>query len=411
MPPPLFSWKRVALFLAVLGPGIITATVGNDASGITTYSLAGADFGYGLLWTLIPILITLALVQEMAVRMGVVTGQGLTDLIREHFGVRITFFMIIGIVIANTVTTVAEFSGIAAAAHLLHLPSWLVVISCGALIWILIFRVEYQTLERVFLFMVLFYLAYVVSGFMAHPDWGEVVTGLTTPTITFTAGYLLLLIGVIGTTITPWMQIYLQSSVVEKGIQENELRYARIDSLLGVIITVIIAFFIIVATASTLFKHGIHIGTAEDAALALAPFAGNFSTILFGVGLFAAGLLGAFILPLATAFTVCEGIGWESGVNKRFKSAPQFYIIFTVLILLGIIIPLLPNAPLIDLMLASQVINGILLPVILISMIKLVNNKRLMGRYTNPGWYNVIIWAVAIMIILATIALVISTFI
>ncbi|MFH1134390.1 MAG: Nramp family divalent metal transporter [Nanoarchaeota archaeon] len=402
-------WKRIAFFFAILGPGIITATVDNDAGGITTYSVAGAHFGYAILWTLIPITIVLIIVQEMAARMGAVTGQGLADLIRENFGIKLTFFIMVGLIIANVATTIAEFAGIAAATELFGLSKYIVIPFCALAVWLLVTKASYRTVEKAFLIMTVFYVAYIVSGIMAKPDWGEVFHGLLVPTFAFSAPYILIVIGLIGTTITPWMQFYLQSSIVEKGIKEEEYKYSKWDVILGCITTDVVSFFIIVATAATLFMGGISINSAQDAAIALRPFAGQFAMVLFAAGLFAAGLFGAAILPLSTSFYICEGLGWESGVNKKFKDAPQFYLLFSVIILIGAAVVLIPKIPLITLMISSQVINGIILPVILIAMIKLVSNRKLMGKHAYPQWYLSILWVVSAIIIALTLVLVVTS--
>ena len=403
------NFKHIALLLAIIGPGIITASVDNDASGITTYSVAGASFGYALLWTLIPITLILILVQEMSARMGVVTGKGLADLIRENFGVKVTFFIMIGLLIANIATTVAEYAGIAAAGEIFGINKLILVPICAIVIFFLVIKANYKTLEKVFLVMCLFYVAYIFSGFMAKPDWGQVMTQFITPSFSFGSPYIIMLIAIIGTTVTPWMQFYLQSSIAEKGIKIEEYKYCKIDVITGCLITDIISFFIIVATAATLFTAGIQIESAADAALALQPLAGQYAAALFAFGLFVAGVFGAFILPLSTSFYVCEGMGFESGVNKKFKEAPQFYILLGILILIPALVIMLPNTPLIKIMIASQVINGILLPFVLITMLLLINNKKVMGNYVNSKWYNFIAWSVSAILILLTVVLVITT--
>ncbi len=404
------NFKHLLIFLAIIGPGIITASVDNDAGGITTYSVAGASFGYAMLWTLIPITVILIMVQEMCARMGVVTGKGLADLIRENFGVKITFFIMIGLLIANIATTVSEYAGIAAAGQIFGINKLILVPICAIVIFFLILKANYKTLEKIFLVMCLFYVAYIISGFMAKPDWSQVMTQFVTPSFNFSSGYILILIAVIGTTVTPWMQFYLQAAIAEKGVKPEEYKYCKADVITGCLITDIISFFIIVATAATLFTAGIHIETAADAAIALQPLAGQYAASLFAFGLFVAGIFGAFILPLATAFYVCEGLGFESGVNKKFKEAPQFYVLLGFLILVPALVIMLLNTPLIEIMIASQVINGILLPFVLIAILLLVNNKKIMGNYVNKKWYNAVAWGVSAILILLTIALVITTF-
>ncbi|HLD89349.1 MAG TPA: Nramp family divalent metal transporter [Candidatus Nanoarchaeia archaeon] len=403
------NWRNITLFLALVGPGIITASVDNDAGGITTYSIAGAHFGYTLLWTLIPITIALIIVQEMASRMGVVTGKGLADLIRENFGLKITFYVIIGLLIANFATTVAEFAGIAAVSEIFGLSKYIIVPLCAMIIWFFIVKANYRTLEKVFLFLTFFYLTYIISGILAKPDWSLALKNTFVPSFQLSSDYLLVMIGVIGTTITPWMQFYLQSSIVEKGIKIEQYAYSKWDVIIGCIITDIVAFFIIIATAATLFYSGTRIESASDAAVALAPLAGKYATILFAVGFFAAAFFGAAILPISTAYYFSEALGFESGINKKFNEAPQFYFILTIMIALASLVVLIPKIPLITLMILSQVINGIILPVILIFMLLLVNNKKIMGEHTNSLFYNIFAWSVCVGIIILTALLVITT--
>jgi Mn2+/Fe2+ NRAMP family transporter len=407
---PKLSRKRLLLFLAVLGPGLITANVDNDAGGITTYSVAGAEFGYSILWTLIPITILLVIVQEMCARMGAVTGKGLADLIRESFGIKITFLIMLGLLVANFATTVSEFAGIAAAGEIFGLSRYILVPLCAVIVVALILRSNYRFLERILLLMIVFYVSYIASGMMANPNWSEVAMHVVTPSFIFTSAYLVVLIGVIGTTITPWMQFYLQSSIVEKGIRSQDYKYSRVEVMLGCIMTDVVSFFIIVACAATLFTSGIAIGSASDAALALGPLAGHFAETLFALGLFGAGLFGAFILPLATAFYVCEAFGWESGVNKKFSEARQFYSVIGAMVAFSVIVILIPGMPLIQLMLTSQVINGLVLPVILVAIVKIINNDRIMGDYVNSRFYNVIVAGATGMLIILSGLLVVTTF-
>jgi NRAMP (natural resistance-associated macrophage protein)-like metal ion transporter len=397
------------LFLSIIGPGIITANVDNDAGGIATFSLSGANFGYSMLWALIPITIALVVVQEMCARMGAVTGKGLSDLIREEFGIKVTFFIMIGLIFANIATTISEFAGIAAASSIFGISKFIVIPLSVLAIAFLVIRFDYKRVEKFFFFLVFFYLAYVVSGLMARPDWGEVAKETIMPSISFTSYYLIVLIALIGTNITPWMQFYLQAAIVEKGIKKEDYKYAKWDVILGCISTDVISFFVIVAVATTIFKAGFHIETAADAARALIPLAGKYAGFLFAFGLFNAAFFGAIILPMSTSFFVCESFGWESGVNKKFKEAKMFYsiILFTLILSAGLI--LLPNLPLLDIMLVSQVVNGVLLPFVLIYILKLVNNKRIMGEYTNTRIYNFIAWATIISIILLTIVMVITS--
>lgn len=404
------NWKYILFILGIIGPGIITATVDNDAGGITTLSVAGAHFGYSLLWTLIPITLLLVIVQEMVARLGAVTGKGLADLIRENFGVKITFFIMIGLVIANLFVTIAEFAGIAAAGELLGFSRYIVLPLVAVMIWFLILKLNYKILEKFFLVVALFYFAYIISGFMAKPDWGIAMKELVTPQIQFSKGYLFLLIALIGTTITPWMQFYLQSSIVEKGIRKAEYKYSKWDVIIGSITTDIVSFFVIVTCAVVLFTHGIRIESAVDAARALQPLAGQYTFLLFAVGFFAAALFGAFILPISTSFYVCEALGWESGVNKKFKEAKSFYILLALMIVISSAVILIPQINLIYVMLFAQFINGLLLPVILIIILKLVNKKELMGEYRNKKWVNIISWTGCVLVIGVSATLLVTTF-
>jgi Mn2+/Fe2+ NRAMP family transporter len=381
--------KIILLFLVTLGPGIITSAVDNDAGGIATYSIAGSHFGYALLWTMIPIAILLFLVQEMGVRMGIVTGKGLSDLIRENFRVKITVLLMVGLIITNIGNVIAEFAGIAASGEIFGISKFILVPACAFFVWALIVKGNYKTLERAFLVACLFYVCYVIAGLMAKPDWMAIGKSMVTPTISTDAAYLMLIVGLVGTTIAPWMQFYLQSAVVEKGLKKEQYAYSKIDVLLGSAITVIIMFFIIVATAATLFANGIAVNSAEDAALALKPLAGVYASALFAIGLFVASLFAAAILPLATAFFVCEGFGWNSGVNKKIREAPQFYGLITFLIVVGAAIILWPNIPLLPIMYLSQVINGLMLPIIMVLMLVLINNKKIMGQYSNGIGFNI----------------------
>jgi len=408
---PKFSRSRLLLFLAVLGPGLITANVDNDAGGITTYSVAGAQFGYPILWTLIPITFLLILVQEMCARMGAVTGKGLADLIRENFGIKITFLIMLGLLAANFATTVSEFAGIAAAGEIFGLTRYVLVPMCALLVLLLTVKFNYKKLEKIFLLMILFYISYVVSGILAHPDWMEVGSQLVTPSFQFSSAYLIVLVGVIGTTIAPWMQFYLQSSVVEKGIRAQDYKYSRLEVILGCIMTDVVSFFIIVSCAAALFMNGIAIGSAGDAAIALEPLAGTLAKELFALGLFGAGLFGAFILPLATAFYVCEAFGWESGLNKKFADARQFYLIIGVIIAASLGIILMPDMPLVQIMLISQVVNGVVLPIILVAMLFIINNERIMGKWVNSKFYNIASWISTVVLIAISAVMVLTTFV
>lgn len=396
--------------LSVLGPGIITANVDNDAGGIATYAIAGAQEGYGLLWALVLITFNLAIIQEMAARMGVVTGQGLTDLIRERFGVRVTMITLLLLILANLSNTIAEFAGVAAAMELFGVSKYISVPLAALFVWFLVVRWNYHQVERVLLVACLIYFTYVASGFMANPPWAEVMKMTVTPSIKFTSGYLNLFIALIGTTITPWMQFYLQSAVADKGIGLDEYKYTRIDVYFGSFVTDFVAFFIIVATAATLFAHGIEVETAADAARALEPLAGEYAKILFAIGLLNASVLGALVLPLSTAYSVTESLGWESGVSRTFKDAPQFLGLYTFFILIGAGAIMIPELPLMKIMLFSQTINGILLPVVLILMLKLINDRRIMGEHVNSPVRNIVAWGTAIVLIIFTAMLVASPF-
>jgi len=383
-------WTRMLIFLSVMGPGIITANVDNDAGGITTYSVAGAHFGYSLIWSFIPIIVALVIIQEMCSRMAVVTGKGLADLIREEFGVRVTFYAMIGLVLSNMFNTISEFAGVAASAELFGISKYILVPLCAFFVWWLIVKGTYKSVEKVFLVACLFYLSYILSGFLSKPDWKEVVGSSVKPTFQFNKAYLFMLMGVIGTTIAPWMQFYQQASVVEKGVKLKNYKYCRWDVIIGSFVVNIVAIFIVVVCANTLFTHGIRIESAKDAALALKPLAGKYCFYLFAFGLLNASVFSACILPLSTAYSVCEGMGWEVGVNRHFREAPHFYILYTAIIIIGAAIILLPGVKLIPIMLISQATNGILLPFVLIFMLLLVNNKRLMGEYTNSKLYNIL---------------------
>jgi len=385
-------WRRIIIFLSIMGPGIITANIDNDASGITTYSVAGARFGYALLWTLIPTTIALVVIQEMVARMGAITGKGLSDLIRENYGVRSTFFMMNVLFIANFGTTVANFAGWAASMEILGFSKYLMVPLGALVIWILVVKGSYRFVERILLFACLLYFGYVISGFMSKPAWKEVLSSAFIPQIKWNSEFIMLSIAIIGTTITPWMQFYLQSSIAEKGIRKEEYKASRLDVFIGCSITDIISFFIIVTCATTLFPHGIRIYEASEAALALKPLAGNYAFLIFAISLANAALLGVIIVPLATSYYICEAMGWERGVNKTFSEAPQFMWIYSFMIVIASLLILIPGAPLVFLMILSSVLNGVLLPFVLIYVLSLVNNKKIMGGYVNSKSYNVITW-------------------
>ncbi len=403
--------QRIILFLSVMGPGIITANVDNDAGGITTYSLAGANFKYTLLWTLIPITIALIIVQEMCNRMGVITGKGLSDLIREKFGVKTTFYLMILILLTNFGNIISEFAGIAASLELFGISKYASVPAGACIVWYIVVKGSYKSVEKVFLFACVFYISYIISGFMVKQPWPEIMGEALKPRIYFKYDYLLACVGVIGTTIAPWMQFYQQASVAEKGIQTENYHYSRIDTIIGCIVVNIVAFFIIVVCGTVIFSgHGQQpIQTAADAASALRPLAGEYCYLLFAFGLLNASLFAASILPLSTAYTVCESFGWETGVDKNFTEAPQFYILYTLLIFIGAGVILFPDIPLIRIMMISQVINGLALPFVLVCMLIIINDKKIMREYTNSKLYNTIAVIFTIAISALSIMLVVSS--
>ena len=402
------SKVQILLFFAVIGPGFITANVDNDANGIYTYSAAGAQFGHMLLWTLIPITIALIVVQEICARMGAVTGKGLSDLIREEFGFRITFFMMIGILVINFGNIVGEFAGIAGSLELFGLSKFVTVPICAVIVWLIVVKGQYKSVEKVFLVASFFYITYIFAGFFAKPAWMDALVATVKPppkSAFMQQGYLYMAIGVIGTTIAPWMQFYLQSSIVEKGVSARQYKASRIDVIAGCIFTDVVAWFIIVACAATLFVHGYHdIADAKDAAQALRPLAGDYAYILFAMGLFNASLFAASILPLSTAYTVCEGLGFESGVGKKFGEAPVFYWLYTILIAAGAGVILVPNLPLVKISILSQVVNGVAVPPVLVFMLLLVNKKELMGKYVNSKAYNAVAWITTVVMTVLSLA-------
>jgi NRAMP (natural resistance-associated macrophage protein)-like metal ion transporter len=405
----LRRWKiRILLFFAVVGPGFITANVDNDANGILTYSQAGAQFGNQLLWTLIPVTLALIVIQEIAARMGAVTGKGLSDLIREEFGFRITFFMMLGILALNFGNVVGEFAGIAGSLELFGLSKYITVPVCAVIVWLIVVKGQYKSVEKVFLVASFFYVTYIFAGIFAKPPWMDALIATVRPPgkeIFLQKSYLYMVIGVVGTTIAPWMQFYLQSSIVEKGVTRRQYKASRLDVITGCIFTDVVAWFIIVACAATLFVHGYHdIATAKDAAEALHPLAGDYAYILFAVGLFNASLFAASILPLSTAYTVCEGLGFESGVGKKFREAPVFYWLYTILIVAGAGVILIPNLPLVKIAIFSQVLNGIAIPPVLIFMLLLVNKKELMAEYVNSRAYNIVAWVTTVIMVILSVA-------
>src|SRR6202453_801088 len=407
-------WRpRLILIFAVLGPGFITANVDNDAGGILTYSAAGAQFGYTLLWTMIPITLALIVVQEMCARMAVVTGKGLSDLIREEFGLRMTFVVMILLVIVNFTNVVTEFSGIAGSMQLFHVTKYLSVPICAFIVWVLVVKGDYKSVEKIFLIASVFYIAYIISSVLSGPDWHQAIVEtvkLPPRTLWQNKDYVYMTIAVIGTTITPWMQFYLQASIVDKGVSVRQYKTSRLDVIIGSIFSDVVAWFIVVACAATLYAHGMrNISDPSDAAGAMKPLAGQYAFILFAAGLFNASLFSASILPLSTAYTVCEGLGVESGLDKSFSEAKFFYWLYSLLLFAGAAIVLIPNFPLVKFSILSQVLNGVLLPLVLVFMLKLINKHELMGKYTNTRWWNAIAWITVVIMIGLSLVLVWNT--
>jgi len=408
----LRMWRhRAVLLLAVIGPGFITANVDNDAGGIYTYSVAGAQFGYSLLWTMIPIAAALVVVQEMSSRMGAATGKGLSDLIREEFGFRVTFFLMLALVACNFGNVVAEFAGVASSLELFGISKYIVVPIAAAIVWALVVKGTYHSIEKIFLAASGFYVCYIIAGLLAHPDWqtAAVATISRPQSIGIrNYGYLYMVIGLVGTTIAPWMQFYLQSSIVEKGITARQYRTARWDVILGCIFAATVAWFIIVACAATLHSAGrTEVKEAADAAQALRPLAGEYAYLLFAAGLFNASLFAASILPISTAYAVCEGLGFEAGLDKKFHEAPVFYWLYTLLIVAGAGVLLVPQFPLVHVMVLSQVVNGILLPFVLVFVLMLINDRELMGPYVNSRGFNLIAWTTVVVMVVLTLAMII----
>ena len=411
--PFLKSWRtRIALVLAVVGPGFITANVDNDAGGIWTYSVAGAQFGYSLLWVMIPTTIALVVVQEMASRMGAATGKGLSDLIREEFGFRVTFLLMLALVVTNFGNVMAEFAGVASSLQLFGLSKYITVPIGAAIVWLLVVQGTYSSVEKIFLVASGFYVCYIIAGVMAHPDWRAAAFATVTRPQTVgirNYGYLYMVIGLVGTTIAPWMQFYLQASVVEKGVTMRQYRASRWDVIVGCFFAAIVAWFIIVACAATLHTAGVTtIRDAADAAQALRPLAGQYAYLLFAAGLFNASLFAASILPISTAYAVCEGLGFESGLDKKFHEAPVFYWLYTLIIVLGAGVLLVPRFPLEHIMVLSQVVNGIVLPFVLIFMLLLINDRELMGEHVNTRAYNIIAWVTVGVMVVLTLAMFIT---
>ena len=396
---------QIAIFASVVGPGLITANVDNDSGGILTYSQAGAKYGYLPLWTLIPITLLLIVTQEMCSRMGAVTGKGLSDLIREEFGLRITFVTMALLVFVNLTNVMSEFAGVASSLELFHVSRYISVPLAAVGVWLLVVQGTYKSVEKIFLFASVLYVTYIVSGFLVKPDWKEAAIYSVKPVMMLDSGYIYMLIGMVGTTIAPWMQFYLQSAVVEKGVSARDYAASRVEVVVGCIMTNVIAFFIIVACAGAIYRVAPRdIQDAKEAALGLKPF-GQYAFLLFSAGLFNASIFAASILPLSTAYSVCEGLGFEAGVNRRLREAPIFYFLYTALIVVGAGVVLIPNFPLVRMILLSQVLNGALLPVVLIFMVLLINRKDLMGEWVNPSWYNFVSWISVAVVVGLTLAL------
>ena len=402
--------RNLSIFLAIMGPGIITANVDNDAGGITTYSLAGAHFGYSLLWSLVPITLALIVVQEMCARMAVATGKGLADLIRENFGVKVTFYFMAVLLLTNIANVMAEFAGVAAGLEIFHVSKYFSVPISAFLVWMLVVKGNYKLVEKAFLIACLFYISYIISGIITRPDWNTVFHEFTVPHISFKLDYFVMLVALVGTTIAPWMQFYLQASIVEKKIHAEEYQHVKLDVIGGCILAPVVAFFIVVACASTLHKGGIHIQTAQDAAIALRPFAGEYASWLFAFGLFTASFFAASVLPLSTAYCICEGMGWDTGIDKRFREAPQFFGLYTAIIIVGGGAVLIPQFPLLKIMYFSQVGNGVLLPFVLIFMLRLINNQDIMGEFVNTKSFNIIAWLTVVVTIALTVCMLVFTF-
>ncbi len=403
--------RRLLLFLSIMGPGLITASADNDASGIATYSMAGSTYGYGFLWAILLITVGEVVIQEMAARMGAVTGKGLTDLIRERFGVRIALLVVVGLILANVGTTTAQFAGIAVSGELFGVSRYVLVPVAALLVWLLVARGSYSRVEKVLLFLTLYAITYILSAFLVRPPWGEVLRQTVTPTIRLDTRYLLALLATIGTTMTPWGAAYMQSTVADKGITMKEYPYTRLDVMFGAAVGNIVSAFVIICTAATLFPRGIRVETAEQAALALAPLAGRWAEQLFGVGLLGASLLAAAILPLATTYAVTEAFGLERGIDHHSHEAPAFYRLYTALIVMSSAVVLIPGLPLFPLMWLSQVVNAVLLPMVMVFMLLLANDKSIMHNWRNPRWINALSISLALLITVATVVLVRDAFV
>lgn len=397
------------IFLSVMGPGIITANVDNDAGGITTYSLAGSQFGYNLLWTFIPMIIALAVIQEMGVRMGIVSGKGLADLIREKVGIKFTFLMMVALLLANFGNVLAEFSGIAVSAGIFGVPRFVALPVAALFVWLLVVKGNYKSVEKVFLLASSLYLSYIVAGYLAEPNWGLAAKSVLMPQISWNTAYITMVIGMVGTTIAPWMMFYIQSSVVEKGISLKNLKYSKVDAIFGAIVVNIVAFFIVLACAATIYTNGIQVNNVADVSNALVPLAGQYASLLFAFGFLNASLFAASILPLSTAYYVCESLGFEAGVSKGFREAPVFHGLYLGLIILAVIIIMIPSVPLLTILYLSQVANGLLLPFVLILMLLIINDKRVMGEYVNSRLFNLIALATIVIVMGLSICLVVTS--
>ncbi len=399
------------IFLSVMGPGIITANVDNDAGGVTTYSLAGSQFGYDLLWLFIPMFIALAVIQEMGVRLGIVSGKGLADLIRERAGVKITVILMFALLATNFGNILAEFSGVAVSSGIFNIPRFVALPIAALFVWLLVVKGTYKSVEKVFLLASALYISYIVAGYLAQPNWALAAKSVLIPHITLSAAYITMAVGVIGTTIAPWQMFYIQASVAEKGVILKNLKYSKIDAIFGALVVNIVAFFIMLACAATIFAHGIPVNNVADVSQALVPLAGQYASILFAFGFLNASLFAASILPLATAYFVCEMLGFEAGVNKSFREAPVFHGLYLGLIIMAVIIIMIPNAPLLSILFFSQVANGVLLPFILIFMLLIINDKKIMGEHVNSRFFNIIAVITVIILIGLSIALVITNLI
>jgi len=401
---------RLIILLSVIGPGIITAVIDNDAGGIAIYSLAGSNFGYTTLWVFIPMIIALAVIQEMSVRMGVVSKKGLESLIREKTGVKLAFFIVIALLIANLATIVAEFLGIAASTQIFGIPSVIAVPLAGLFVWILVVKGNYRIVEKIFLGAAVLFFSYIIVAFIANPDWAIVGKDLIIPQVSLSTAYIAIIIALVGTTITPWMHFYLQATVVEKNVPVENLKYSKIDAMTGALVVNIFAFFIVIACAATIFKNGIPVNNVIDISLALVPLVGKYAGLLFAFGLLNASLFAASVLPLSTAYPVCEILGYESGVSKTFRQAPLFHGIYLGCIIFGVVTALIPGLPVLTILVVSQIVNGILLPFVLILMLRIVNDKEIMGEYTNSRLFNIISWITVVTLIILSIAYLFTQF-